>query len=192
VDAADTDGRSTLGSAGGPYSSTTAAAGSKHASVDVADANWQGGRTPLNIAAAAGHTEMVQVLLAAPNLSSQVLASALHAAANAGHTDTAHLLLAASNLSSQIMARAARAAAAAGHAELAANVLHKATVAQDRPAPAAAAASAVLAHQSVAAAVLGLLGGCRRCDHRRDSIWRPELQQLMIGMAGIQQQLQQA
>lgn len=90
-------------------------------------------------------------------------------AAASGHTATVQVLLAAPNLSTQVLASAAQAAAAAGHAELAAGVLRNALVAHEGPAQDAATAFAVLADQSVAAAVLGLLGGCQRCDQRKES-----------------------
>jgi hypothetical protein len=77
-----------------------------HASVAAVDA-W--GKTPLHSAAAAGHTETVRFLLAAPKLSAKVLA------------------------------RAAQAAAAAGHAELAIVVLKALVAQRDKPPPAAAA-----------------------------------------------------
>jgi ankyrin repeat protein len=97
-------------------------------SVDAQD------RIPLHLAAANGHTDIAQLLLAAQNLSAEAMAGAAQAAAEACHEDLAILLLKAlvaqskpapaaagvfAKLSAEFLAGAAQAAAEAGHADLA-------------------------------------------------------------------------
>jgi ankyrin repeat protein len=74
-----------------------------HASSNAADGD---GNTPLYRAAVGGHTETVLLLLAAPDLATEVMASSAIAAATAGHAELAITVLKA------LMARDMPAAAA--------------------------------------------------------------------------------
>jgi ankyrin repeat protein len=186
VNAANADGWTALHQ--GAWSGNTAVVQlllSAHAAVNAACVH---GTTALHPPAHHGHIAVIQILLDAHadvNAADGEGQTPLHSAAADNQSEAVQLLLAVPQLSTEAMAAAAEAAAAHGHLNLAVLVL-TALMARDMP---TAAVAAVLAHQSVADAVLGRWLAAEDTVKELEVRWL-EVQQLTVGAATTHQQLQ--